>query len=58
MHVLICHTSVRKSAFRPINTYFPATSTDTYFQGCANQQNTRARAPPLFTSMTHNAASQ
>ncbi|KAF8421874.1 hypothetical protein BGX38DRAFT_1239844 [Terfezia claveryi] len=49
---------MRKSAFRPINIYFPATSADTYFQGCTNQQNTRARAPPLFTGMTHNADSQ
>ncbi|KAF8442539.1 hypothetical protein BGX38DRAFT_1202264, partial [Terfezia claveryi] len=58
MHVLICHTSVRQSAFQPINTYFPAASTNTYLQGYVNQHNTRARAPPLFTGMTHNSTSQ
>ncbi|KAF8442578.1 hypothetical protein BGX38DRAFT_1201817, partial [Terfezia claveryi] len=31
------------------HTYLLAASTDTYFQACVNEHNTRARAPPLCT---------
>ncbi|KAF8432852.1 hypothetical protein BGX38DRAFT_1224626 [Terfezia claveryi] len=37
---------------------FPGRVNQHIFPGCATQQNTRARVPPLFTGMTHNAASQ
>ncbi|KAF8434395.1 hypothetical protein BGX38DRAFT_1220195 [Terfezia claveryi] len=42
------------------HTYLSAASTETYFQACVNEHNTRARAPPLCTgnSTSQSAAGQ